>query len=104
MEQPKEVIDYNLGMGGVDLSDACLTNYRSTRKRLKKYYQKHFRHLIDICYWYSYLLYKKKGSSICRMECRVELKEKLISKYRTTEQSKTYVSTMLCATKMVIVK
>jgi hypothetical protein len=68
IEKPKVVIDYNFGMEGVDLSDACLTSYLSTRKRLKKYYQKHFCHTIDICYWNSYLLYKKKGGSIFRME------------------------------------
>jgi hypothetical protein len=42
MEKPKVVIDYNSRMGGVDLSDAYLTSYHSTRKRLKKFYQKHF--------------------------------------------------------------
>jgi hypothetical protein len=49
MEKPKVAIDYNSGMGGVDLSDAYLTSYHSTRKTLKKYYQKHFHHFIDIC-------------------------------------------------------
>jgi hypothetical protein len=61
MEKLKVVIDCNSWMGSVDLSDANLTSYCSTRKRLKKYYQKHCHHLIDICCKNSYLLYKKKG-------------------------------------------
>jgi hypothetical protein len=101
MEKPEVVTDYNLEMGGIDLSDIYLTSYRNTRKSLKKYYQNHFFHLIDICHLNSYLLYKKKCGSISRMECRVELTESLISKYRVTEQSKTCVNTMLCATKRV---
>jgi hypothetical protein len=36
MEKPTVVIDYNPRMGGVDLSDAYMTSYCSTRKRLKK--------------------------------------------------------------------
>jgi hypothetical protein len=35
-EIPKVVIDYNSGMEGVDISDACWTNYCSTRKDKKK--------------------------------------------------------------------
>jgi hypothetical protein len=34
-ERPNVIIDYNSGMGGVDLSDAYMTSYRSTRKRIK---------------------------------------------------------------------
>jgi hypothetical protein len=56
VKKPKVVVDYNLMMGGVDMSDAYLVSYRSTRKRLKKFYQKHFRQLIDICCLNSYLL------------------------------------------------
>jgi hypothetical protein len=73
MENSKVVIDYNFGMGGVDLSDACLTSYHSTRKRLKKYCQKHF------CCLNSNLLYKKKRTSISRMQFEVKLTEDLIS-------------------------
>jgi hypothetical protein len=57
MEKPKIVIDYNSGMAGVDISDAYLSQHK---ERLKKYYQKHFHHLIDICRLNSYLLYKKR--------------------------------------------
>jgi hypothetical protein len=58
MEKPKVVIDYNSRMGAVDFSDAYLTSYHSTRRRLKKYCQKHFCHLIDICCLNLYLVYK----------------------------------------------
>jgi hypothetical protein len=71
-------------MGHVELSDAYSTRYHSTRKRLKKYYHKHFRRLIGICYLNSCFLTKKKGSSISRMEFQMKLTEKLISKYNIT--------------------
>jgi hypothetical protein len=35
VEKPKAVIDCNSGMAGVNLSDAYLTSYCNTRKRLK---------------------------------------------------------------------
>jgi hypothetical protein len=46
-------------MGGEDTSDAFLVSYHSTRRRLKKYSQKHFCYLIGTCCLNSYLLYKK---------------------------------------------
>jgi hypothetical protein len=49
-------------MNGVDLSDAYLVSYWSARKRLKKYYQKHLQHMMDICCLNSYLLYVKMGN------------------------------------------
>jgi hypothetical protein len=47
MEKPNVVTDYNSGMGGVDLIDSYWTSYCNTRKRLKKYCQKHLCHLIS---------------------------------------------------------
>ncbi|XP_064641303.1 piggyBac transposable element-derived protein 4-like [Lineus longissimus] len=46
--KPKVCCDYNNTMGGVDLIDAYLHAYPSARKRLKKYYKKQFRHLLDM--------------------------------------------------------
>jgi hypothetical protein len=60
MEKPKLIIDYNSGMGGVNLSDAYMTSYLSSRKRLEKYYQRLFHYLIDLCCLNSYVLYQKK--------------------------------------------
>jgi hypothetical protein len=56
MKKPRVVTDYNSRMGGVNLSDAYMKSYRSIRKRLKNYYQKHFHHIIDICCLNSYFL------------------------------------------------
>jgi hypothetical protein len=67
-------------MGGVDVSDAYLVTYHSTRKRLKKYYQNHFCHLIDICCLNSNLLYKQTESKITMLEFQYRLTENLISK------------------------
>jgi hypothetical protein len=63
MEKPKIDTDYNSRMGSVDLSEAYLTSYHSTRKSLKEYYQKHFPHLTDICCLNSYLHFLGGGGS-----------------------------------------
>jgi hypothetical protein len=51
-------------MEGVDMCDAFLVSYCSTRRRLKKYYQKHFHHLLDICSLNIYFLYNKNQKAI----------------------------------------
>jgi hypothetical protein len=61
MEKPRVVIDYNSRTGVVDLSDARLTSYCSTGRRLKQYCQKHFYNLIYICCLNSCLFKKEKG-------------------------------------------
>ena len=81
IKKPKVAIDYNKTVGGADLSDAYLVSYRNARKRLKKYYQKHFRHMLDICCLNSYLLYVKKGGKISGMEFQMRLIENMFSKY-----------------------
>jgi hypothetical protein len=78
MEKLRAVMDYHSSMGGVDLSDACLTSYHSTRKRLRNYYQKHFRHLIDYLSFEFIFTSPKKRGSIYRVKFPVELIENLI--------------------------
>ena len=56
--------DYNDTMGGVDLSDYFLSSYPSARKRLKKYYQKQFRHILDMAVLNAHILFKKSGEKI----------------------------------------
>ena len=54
-------------MGGVDLSDACLTLYPSARKSLKKYYIKQFWHVLDMATFIAFILYQKCGGPMTRL-------------------------------------
>ena len=47
-------------MGGVDKSGGQMETYCTGRTRVKKYYFKLFMHLVDIVYFNSFQLYKKK--------------------------------------------
>ena len=69
-------------MGGVDLSDNLLTHYSTPRNRMKKFYMKIFRHLLDISVLNSYIAYKKLGGRKCRLDFIITLAENLIKKYR----------------------
>jgi hypothetical protein len=55
-------------MGGEDVSGAYLVSYHSSRRRMRKYYQKHFCHLIDICCPNIYLLNKKQEAKLLKYE------------------------------------
>lgn len=81
IQKPAVIQDYNHGMGGVDLSDQYLVSYSISRKRLKKYYQKMFRHLIDIAMFNSYVLYKKQGGGLSHLDYRLSVVDSLIRKY-----------------------
>jgi hypothetical protein len=68
VKKPRVVVDYYSMIGGVDMSNAYLVSYRSTRKRLKMYHKKHCCHLIDICCINSYFLYKTTDGNITGLE------------------------------------
>ena len=53
--KPKAVADYNSNMGGVDLSDNLMVHLSTARNRLKKYYKKVFRHMLDMTLLNSYI-------------------------------------------------
>ena len=76
--KPQVCLDYNDKMGGVDLSDAYLASYPSARKRLKKYYKKQFRHIMDMATFNAYLLYKKCGGEWIRLKFILILVDRLI--------------------------
>jgi hypothetical protein len=69
LEKPKVITDYNSSMGRMNLSDTYLISYCSTRKRLKKYYLKHFCHLTVL----QIHIYFKKNVSTSKMEFQVKL-------------------------------
>ena len=79
--KPKVCTEYNDAMGGVDLSDQYMVSYSSARKRMKKYYQKIFRHLLDLTVFNSYIIYRQQGGKFTHLQFRLHLIGKLIEKY-----------------------
>jgi imidazoleglycerol phosphate dehydratase HisB len=47
LQKPKVCIDYSDAKGVADFSGRNIVIYNVTRERMKKYYQKIFRHLLD---------------------------------------------------------
>jgi len=74
--------EYNNMMGGVNRSDQMTTLYPTERKRVKKWYKKHFMHLINISVFNSHILHTKKGYffSFCMVE-------QIVSKYGVEVES-----------------
>ena len=81
INKPKAVASYNSHMGGVDLSDNLMVHFSTARNRLKKYYKKVFRHMLDMTLLNSYITYKALRRKVTRREFILTLAEKLISKY-----------------------
>lgn len=81
VEKPEIVIEYNNSMGGVDLSDSLLSSYGCTRNKVKKFYQKQFKHLIDVTCLNSFIVYKKLGGAYNRLQYHLKLIEEIIEKF-----------------------
>ncbi|XP_067130210.1 piggyBac transposable element-derived protein 4-like [Centruroides vittatus] len=79
--KPLVCVEYSKGMGRIDLADHCITTYSIARTRLKKYYQKMFRHLLDITIFNSFVLYKKCGGMLSQLNFRLQLVDQLTEKY-----------------------
>ena len=62
-------------MGGVDRNDGQLQSYKLAREHLMKYYQKMFRYLLDVVCQNAFIIYKKKGGSISRLDFLLTLAE-----------------------------
>jgi len=48
IQKPSVVFDYDKNMGAVDRNDGQLQSYELARERLKEYYRKMFRYLLDV--------------------------------------------------------
>ena len=66
-------------MGRVNSNDGQLQSYKLARELLKKYYQKMFRHLLDVVCLNAFIICKKKGGSISRLDFLLTLAESLSS-------------------------
>jgi len=62
-------------MGGVDRNDGQLQSYKLARECLKKYYQRMFRYFLDVVCLKAFIIYKKKGGSISRLDFLLTLAE-----------------------------
>ncbi|XP_023213047.1 piggyBac transposable element-derived protein 4-like [Centruroides sculpturatus] len=92
--KPEVIIDYNRGMGGVDLSDQRITNYSLARRKTKKCYKKFFFHLLDITILNSFIIYKKCGHDITHLKFRLELIKDLIDHHLRRTCKKTNFKSM----------
>jgi len=79
IQKPSVILDYNKNMGGVDRNVGQFQSYKLARERLKKYYQKMFCYLLDVVCLNAFMIYKKKGGSISRLDFLLTLAESLSS-------------------------
>ncbi|XP_017754218.1 PREDICTED: piggyBac transposable element-derived protein 4-like [Eufriesea mexicana] len=78
---PVCVLDHNNSMGTVDKADMVISTVNSTRKSLK-WYRKFFFHLLDICVWNAYCLYKHKMKEpISMAQFQLQLIREILGKY-----------------------
>jgi hypothetical protein len=79
--KPVCVLDYNNSMGAVDKADMVISTVNSTRKS-SKWYRKFFFHLMDICVWNAYCLYKHKMKQrISMARFQLNLIREILEKY-----------------------
>jgi len=89
IQKPSVVLDYNKNMVGVDRNDGQPQNYKLARERPGKYYQKMFRYLLDVVCLNAFIIYKKKGGSISRLDFQLTLAERLSSVVGVVEPATT---------------
>ncbi|GBM70456.1 hypothetical protein AVEN_269906-1 [Araneus ventricosus] len=76
--KPAFVADYNNTMGEVNKAEQCLSYYPVARNQQRKYYREIFRYLLSQAVWNAFVIFKKNGGKIRRVEFRMKLIERLI--------------------------
>lgn len=88
--KPKCVVDYNRSMGAVDKTDMIISTVNSQRKNLK-WYKKYFFHLLDVCIWNAYCLYKlKTRKQISMAKFHLELIRQILRRYHSSKATKNF--------------
>ncbi|CAK9816234.1 PiggyBac transposable element-derived protein 4 [Anthophora plagiata] len=81
VQKPVGVLDYNNSMGTVDKADMVISTVNSTQKSLK-WYRKFFFHLLDVCVWNAYCLYKHRTKKTIPMtKFHLKLIREIVEKY-----------------------
>ncbi|PZC73218.1 hypothetical protein B5X24_HaOG209898 [Helicoverpa armigera] len=78
--KPILILDYNIMMGGVDKKDQLLAMYPVERKRLKVWYKKLFRRLLNVSVLNSYIIHQHT-SSVTHRNFRMKLVKSILSKH-----------------------
>ncbi|XP_042879203.1 piggyBac transposable element-derived protein 4-like isoform X2 [Penaeus japonicus] len=86
--KPRVVMDYNVGMNGVDLSDQLPQYYPTTRRSIK-WYRKIFFNLLDMCIVNAYRLHKLLGGNMPQYNFRLELVDSLLGLHSNGTVSRT---------------
>lgn len=74
--------EYNKLMGAIDKTDIVVSTINSTRRTMT-WYKKYFFHMIDMCLWISYCLYKlKTGKIISTAKFQLKLIDQILKKYQ----------------------
>ena len=79
IQKPSVILQYYKNVLGVDRHDGQLQSYKLAPEHLKTYYQKMFRYLLDVLCLNTFIMYKKKRGSICRLDFLLTLAESLSS-------------------------
>lgn len=82
------VNDYNQNMGGVDISDAIMTHYATSRKSVK-WYKKLFFGFLDSTILNANILYNESNQvKMPLLDFRLNLVEQIIEKYQVSVEAK----------------
>ena len=63
------------------------TSYPTKRKRMKKWYKKHFIHLINVSSFNAHIINKKKGGKLDALNFCIKLIKQIVEKYGTEVKS-----------------
>ncbi|XP_046837276.1 piggyBac transposable element-derived protein 4-like [Vespa crabro] len=88
--KPKCIIDYISSMDTIDKSDIAISTVDATCKSLK-WYRKYFFHLIDICVWNAFCLYKHiTEEQISMAKFHLQLIKEILEKYHKNHEYHQY--------------
>ena len=80
-EKPQAVLDYNIGMKGVDVSDQLAKSYPMDRK-MRKWYQKIFFNLLDMTVVNAFCIHKVLGGTMEQCDFRMALIHQFLRLHR----------------------
>ncbi|KAF2885692.1 hypothetical protein ILUMI_20465 [Ignelater luminosus] len=79
-----DMIEMQTKRGDVKHNSLVIIDYNTytiARKRLKKYYHKMFRHLVDVTMFNAFILHKKQGGKLCHLNFRLSVIASIFEKY-----------------------